>query len=74
MSPLLTEIEAFINEWAKLRNEWNSTNIFWRDKTKNEFELKYWNEFSRIIPLFINELKSTDELLDIANNKLGIER
>jgi hypothetical protein len=74
MSVFEHDIEALDNAWRKLRKQWIDTETLWQDNVKREFEIKYWNEFERIIPIFQKTLQSTDELVTKANKALGIGR
>jgi len=72
MSVLINEIENISNDWKKLKNQWDNSKQFWKDNMQRKFEQKFWNESERILPFFLKELKTTDDLISRAYSVLNI--
>lgn len=66
MSRLRDTADELQAEWLLLRERWESAKEQWRDGVRERFEREFWEEYERVLPAAIAELRRLDEQIDLA--------
>lgn len=66
MSLLRDTADELQAEWLLLRERWESAKEHWRDGVRERFEREFWEEYERVLPAAIAEIRRLDEQIDLA--------
>jgi len=66
MSQLVQVREILLDEWKRLKYQWEVTSSHWNDAGRNRFEREYWQEYEPTINAYIKDLDNLNQIIDQA--------
>ena len=70
MSQLRNGREQIIDEWKRLKQQWEATSSQWGDAARYRFEREFWQAYEPIINAYIKQLDNLDNIIDQAKQEV----
>jgi len=70
MSTLNDARERTHSGWQALQGKWHTTCELWDDPARRRFEREFWQEFERIVPAAIEQMRRLAELFAQARREV----
>jgi len=70
MGQLNTIREQILGQWKALQQQWRASCELWNDPVQRRFEREIWQEFERVVPAALEEMRKLDEIIDQARREV----